>query len=83
MKILRTQVLDLILRFLYTKKCISCNPEDIKLLGWYPSGSVLRHGREDASLTLVGHPSGDGVTIKVPSGVDALSHTLSSPSEKV
>ena len=30
MKILRTQVLDPILRFLYTKKCISFNPGDIK-----------------------------------------------------
>ena len=75
--------MDPILRFLYTKKCISFNPGDIKILGWYAAGSVLRHGREDASLTLVGHPSGDGVTIKVPSGVDVLSHTLFSASEKV
>ena len=40
---------------------------------------VLPHGEksltswgEGASLALVGHPSSDGVTIKMPYGVDAL-----------
>ena len=28
---------------------------------------------EDASLALVGHPSSDGITIKIPYGVDVLS----------
>ena len=29
---------------------------------------------EGASLALVGHPSSDGVTIKIPYGVDVLLH---------
>ena len=43
-------------------------PRDIKIPGWCPVGPVLPH--EGASLTLVGHPSSDGVTIKMPYGVD-------------
>ena len=39
---------------------------------------------EGASLALVGHPSSDGITIKIPYGVDVLlhrpaSHTASHP----
>ena len=47
-------------------------PETFKILGWCPAGSVLPHGGEGASLALVGHPSSDGVTIKMPYGVDVL-----------
>ena len=30
--------------------------------------------REGASLALIGHPSSDAVTIKIPYGVDGLLH---------
>ena len=36
------------------------------------SGVSLTSWRDGASLALVGHPSNDGVTIKIPSGVDVL-----------
>ena len=48
-------------------------PWDIEVLAWCPGGSVLSQG-EKASLTLVGHPSSDGVTIKVPYRADVLLH---------
>ena len=48
-------------------------PWDIEVLAWCPGGSVLSQG-EKASLTLVGHPSSDGVTIKIPYRVDVLLH---------
>ena len=35
--------------------------------------------REGASLALVGHPSSDGVTIKMPYGVDVLHRPASHP----
>ena len=41
-------------------------------LGWCPAGPVLSHRAEDASLALADHPSRDGVTIKMPYGVDVL-----------
>ena len=50
------------------------SPQDIEILGWCPAGSVLPHGGECASLALVGHPSGDGIMIKIPDGVDVLLH---------
>ena len=50
-------------------------PWDIKVLAWCPGGSVLPQG-EKASLTLVGHPSSDGVTIKIPYGADVLSNFI-------
>ena len=34
---------------------------------------------ESASLTLVGHPSSDGLTIKMPYGVDVLNRPASHP----
>ena len=37
-----------------------------------PSGASLTSWGEGASLAFVGHPSSDGVTIKMPYGVDAL-----------
>ena len=39
---------------------------------WCPAGSVLPHEEsvlpQGASLALVGHPSSDGITIKIPMG---------------
>ena len=49
-------------------------PETFKKLGWCPAGSVLPHG-EKVSL----YPSSDGVTIKMPYGVDVLHQTASHP----
>ena len=54
----------------------NCLPEIIKILGWCPAGSVLGEG---ASLALVGHPSSDGITIKMPYGVDVLHRPASHP----
>ena len=42
------------------------------MLGWCPAGASLTSWGEGASLALVGHPSSDGVTIKMPYGVDVL-----------
>ena len=39
---------------------------------WCPSRVSLTSWGEGASLALVGHPSSDGVTIKIPYGVDVL-----------
>ena len=49
------------------------------ILGWCPVGPVLPHGGEVASLALVGHPSSDGVTIKMTYGVDVLHQPDSDP----
>ena len=38
------------------------------------SGTSLTSWGEGASLALVGHPSSDGVKIKIPYGVDVLLH---------
>ena len=40
--------------------------------GFVSSGASLTSWGEGASLALVGHPSSDGVTIKMPYGVDVL-----------
>ena len=40
--------------------------------GLASSGASLTSWGEDASLALVGHPSSDGVAIKIPYGVDVL-----------
>ena len=40
--------------------------------GLVSSGVSLTSWAEGASLTLVGHPSSDGYTIKIPYGVDVL-----------
>ena len=42
------------------------------------SGASLTSWGEGASLALVGHPSSDGVTIKIPFAVDVLLHLLHS-----
>ena len=50
-------------------------PQDIEILGWCPAGSVFPHRQEEgASLALVGHSSTDGITIKIPYGVNVLLH---------
>ena len=45
---------------------------DIDLLGWCPVS--LTSWGEATFLALVGHPSSDGVTIKLPHGVDVSLH---------
>ena len=40
--------------------------------GLVSSGASLTSWGEGATLALVGHPSSDGVTIKMPYGVDVL-----------
>ena len=52
---------------------------ELKILGWCPAGSVLPHGEKVPSLALVGHPSSDGVTIRMPYGVDVLHQPVSHP----
>ena len=53
--------------------------KDFETLGWCPAGPVLPRGGEGASLALVGHPSSDGVSIKMPYGVDVLHQPASHP----
>ena len=43
------------------------------------SGASLTSWGEDASLALAGHPSSDGVTIKMPYEVDILHRRASHP----
>ena len=45
----------------------------------HSSGVSLTSWGEGASLALVGHPSSDGVTIKMPYGVDVLHRPASHP----
>ena len=47
--------------------------------GLVSSGASLTSWREGASLALVGHPSSDGITIKMPYGVDVLHWPASHP----
>ena len=47
------------------------NSQDIEVLS---IGVSLTSWGEGASLSLVGYPSSDGVTIKIPYGVDVLLH---------
>ena len=47
-------------------------PRDFENTGLVSSGASLTSWGEGASLALVGHPSSDGVTIKMPYGVDVL-----------
>ena len=48
-------------------------------VGLVSSGVSLTSWGEGASLALVGHPSSDGVTIKMPYGVDVLHRPASHP----
>ena len=43
-------------------------------------GDILTSWGEVASLALVGHPSSDGIMIKMPYGVDVLHQQLRTPS---
>ena len=47
------------------------------LLGLVSSGVSLTSWGESVSLALVGHPSSDGVTLKMPYGVDVLHRPVS------
>ena len=47
---------------------------ELELDGLVSSGVSLTSWGEGASLALVGHPSSDGITIKIPYGVDVLLH---------
>ena len=51
---------------------------DFEVPGWCPAGLVLPHG-EKVPLALVGHPSSDGVTIKMPYSIDVLHRPASHP----
>ena len=53
-------------------------PQDIEIQGWCPAGTFLPHGEKELLLVLVGHPSSDGVTIKMPYRVDVLLYRLAS-----
>ena len=55
-------------------------PRDIKNTGLLSSRVSLTSWGEGASLALVGHPSSDGVTIKMPYGVDVLHRPALHPS---
>ena len=45
--------------------------QDIKILGWCPADQSYLI-REGASLAMVGHPSSDGVMIKMLYGIGVL-----------
>ena len=49
-------------------------PGDIEILDWCPVGSVLTPWGKGDSLVLVGHPSSNDVTTKIPYVVDVLLH---------
>ena len=55
------------------------NPLRLWNTGLMPSGASLTSWEQGASLTLVGHLSSDGVTIKMPYVVDALHRPASHP----
>ena len=50
----------------------TCKKFNQFLTGLVSSGASLTSWGEGASLALVGHPLSDGVTIKMPYGVDVL-----------
>ena len=60
-------------------------PQDIEIMGWCPTGPVLPHQGESASLALIGYPSSAGVTIEILYGVGVYyidqPHTPSFPIE--
>ena len=71
-KIVQEQWLQLKIKFLlgYNMKIILSSR--LWNTGLVNSGASLTSWGEDASLALVGHPSTDGVTLKMPYGVDVL-----------
>ena len=50
----------------------------VKIIGLVSSGVSLTSRGEDASLALVSHHSSNGITIKIPYGVDVLLHRSAS-----
>ena len=70
------QILSLLSKFLTSLQVtlILYYPQDFQILGWYPAGPVFTSWGEGASLALVGHPSSNNVTIKLPSAVDVFLH---------
>ena len=56
-----------------TKTKLNISPRH-RNIGLVSSGVSLTSWGEGASLALVGHPSSDGITIKIPYGVDVLLH---------
>ena len=52
---------------LFSIICYTFFPQDTETQGWFPTGPVL-----GVSLVLVGDCSSDGVTIKMPHGLDVL-----------
>ena len=64
--------------FLFSKKS-KFRILDIQISYWVTSRVSLTSWGEGASLALVDHPSSDGVTIKMPYGVDVLHRPASHP----
>ena len=59
------------LQYAISTKCIKISSRYCNT--WLVSSGVsLASWGEGASLALVGHPSSDGITIKMPYGVDVL-----------
>ena len=50
---------------------LSLFAQDIEMLVGVQGVNITSWG-EGASLALIGHPSSDGITIKIPYGVDVL-----------
>ena len=61
------------------QQCWVSLPPRLWNTGLVSSGAILTSWGEGASLALVGHPSSDGVTIKMPYGVDVLHWPASHP----
>ena len=61
-----------------TLKILVGVPQDFEILGWCPAELVLPHGAK-VPLIVVGHPSSDGITRKMPYGVDFLHRRASHP----
>ena len=75
-KFLKSMILSRNLTHLQSILLILIHPGDIKILGWCPAGPVLTSSGEVVSLALVGYPTSDSVTIKIPCGVEVLLHWL-------
>ena len=53
---------------------ITLSKYEVENTGLVSSGVSFTSWGEGASLALVGHPSGDGITMKISYGVDVLLH---------
>ena len=67
------------IEFLVENCLEKCLQRDFENTGLESSRASLTSWREGASLALVGHPSSDGITIKMPYGVDVLHRPASHP----